>query len=157
MARELGPALAAGAFLLLVARPLATFITLAPFRFNVRENLYIAWMGLRGAVPIILALFPLMAGVEESFRLFQYTFVIVLLSLLVQTRNDLEAPAMALAPAVGTALAAVRSTRACRLARMSGSGATVFGLYDDCRAAAAAARHLRAVNPSWWIKPTRLR
>jgi 4-diphosphocytidyl-2-C-methyl-D-erythritol kinase len=80
-----------------------------------------------------------------------------LLSLLAQTRNDLEAPAMALAPAVGTALAAVRSTRACRLARMSGSGATVFGLYDDCRAAAAAARHLRAVNPSWWVKPTRLR
>ena len=80
-----------------------------------------------------------------------------LLSLLAQTRNDLEAPAMALAPAVGTALAAVRSTRACRLARMSGSGATVFGLYDDCRAAAAAAGHLRAVNPSWWVKPTRLR
>ena len=84
VARELGPALAAGAFLLLVARPLATFITLAPFRFNLRENLYIAWMGLRGAVPIILALFPLMAGVEESFRLFQYTFIVVLLSLLVQ-------------------------------------------------------------------------
>ena len=80
-----------------------------------------------------------------------------LLSLLVQTRNDLEAPAMALAPAVGTALAAVRSTRACRLARMSGSGATVFGLYDDCRAAAAAARHLWGANPSWWVKPTRLR
>ena len=80
-----------------------------------------------------------------------------LLSHLAQTRNDLEAPAMALAPAVGTALAAVGSTRACRLARMSGSGATVFGLYDDCRAAAAAARHLRAVNPSWWVKPTRLR
>jgi cell volume regulation protein A len=84
VARELGPALLAGAFLILVARPAATFLTLAPFRFNLRENLYIAWMGLRGAVPIILALFPLMAGVEESFRLFQYTFVIVLLSLLVQ-------------------------------------------------------------------------
>ncbi|MDF3011494.1 MAG: sodium/hydrogen exchanger, partial [Burkholderiales bacterium] len=84
VARELGPAILAGAFLILVARPAATFLTLAPFRFKLRENLYIAWMGLRGAVPIILALFPLMAGVEESFRLFQYTFVIVLLSLLVQ-------------------------------------------------------------------------
>jgi cell volume regulation protein A len=82
--REIGPALAAGAFLILVARPLATFVTLAPFRFNLRENLYIAWMGLRGAVPIILALFPLMAGVEQSFRLFEYTFIVVLLSLLVQ-------------------------------------------------------------------------
>ena len=84
VAREIGPALAAGAFLILVARPLATFVTLLPFRFNGRENLYIAWMGLRGAVPIILALFPLMAGVQQSFRLFEYTFVIVLLSLLVQ-------------------------------------------------------------------------
>ncbi|MGQ0544364.1 MAG: potassium/proton antiporter [Betaproteobacteria bacterium] len=84
VARELWPALAAGAFLILVARPAATFLTLAPFRFNWRENLYIAWMGLRGAVPIILALFPLMAGVEGSIRLFEYTFVIVLLSLLIQ-------------------------------------------------------------------------
>ena len=83
-ARELGPALAAGAFLMLVARPAATFVTLAPFRFNLRENLYIAWMGLRGAVPIILALFPLMAGLEGSIRLFEYTFVVVLLSLLIQ-------------------------------------------------------------------------
>ena len=84
VAREIGPALAAGAFLILVARPLATYLTLLPFRFNSRENLYIAWMGLRGAVPIILALFPLMAGVPQSFRVFEYTFVIVLLSLLVQ-------------------------------------------------------------------------
>ena len=70
-----------------MARPLATFVTLAPFRFNTRENLYIAWMGLRGAVPIILALFPVMAGVPQSFRVFEYTFVIVLLSLLVQAHG----------------------------------------------------------------------
>jgi 4-diphosphocytidyl-2-C-methyl-D-erythritol kinase len=78
-------------------------------------------------------------------------------SLLADTRNDLEAPAIALAPAIAEALSAVRKTPGCRLARMSGSGATVFGLYDDGRAAVAAARHLRAAHPPWWIKPTRLR
>jgi cell volume regulation protein A len=84
MLRDFAPALLAGSFLMLVARPLATFVTLAPFRFNLRENLYIAWLGLRGAVPIILALFPLMAGLPESFRVFHYTFAVVLLSLLIQ-------------------------------------------------------------------------
>jgi 4-diphosphocytidyl-2-C-methyl-D-erythritol kinase len=80
-----------------------------------------------------------------------------LLSLLTSSRNDLEGLAIGLAPAIAEALAAVRATPGCRLARMSGSGATVFGLYDDCRAAAAAARQLRAAHPRWWIKPTRLR
>jgi 4-diphosphocytidyl-2-C-methyl-D-erythritol kinase len=80
-----------------------------------------------------------------------------LMSLLAATRNDLEAPAIALEPAVAQALAAVRETPACRLARMSGSGATVFGLYDERRAAAVAARQLRVAHPRWWIKPTRLR
>jgi 4-diphosphocytidyl-2-C-methyl-D-erythritol kinase len=78
-------------------------------------------------------------------------------SLLAGARNDLEAPVVGLAPAVAEALASVRDTPGCWVARMSGSGATVFGLYDDCRAAAAAARHLRAARPRWWIKPTRLR
>jgi 4-diphosphocytidyl-2-C-methyl-D-erythritol kinase len=80
-----------------------------------------------------------------------------LLSLLARSRNDLEASAIGLAPAIAEALATVRATPGCRLARMSGSGGTVFGLYDDCRAAAAAARRLRAAHPQWWIKPTRLR
>jgi 4-diphosphocytidyl-2-C-methyl-D-erythritol kinase len=80
-----------------------------------------------------------------------------LLSLLTRSRNDLEASAIGLAPAIAEALAAVRAMPGCRLARMSGSGATVFGLYDDCRAAAAATRRLRAAHPRWWIKPTRLR
>lgn len=72
-------------------------------------------------------------------------------------RNDLEPAALALAPAIGTALDRVRATADCRLARMSGSGATVFGLYDDCRAAADAARTLQALAPAWWVKPTVLR
>lgn len=70
-------------------------------------------------------------------------------------RNDLEPPALALAPAIGTALARLRGSAGCRLARMSGSGATVFGLYDDCRAAGRAARAL--AEPGWWVRPTVLR
>ncbi|MCP8939269.1 4-(cytidine 5'-diphospho)-2-C-methyl-D-erythritol kinase [Alsobacter sp. SYSU M60028] len=71
--------------------------------------------------------------------------------------NDLEAPALRVAPAVGETLAALRATQGCRLARMSGSGATCFGLYDDCHAAARAARTLRTRHPGWWIAPTLLR
>lgn len=70
------------------------------------------------------------------------------------SRNDLEAPAIALAPVIAEALAELRGTDGCRLARMSGSGATVFALYDTCRASAAAARRLRAAHPGWWVKPT---
>lgn len=72
------------------------------------------------------------------------------------SRNDLEPPALALAPVIGLALERLRATTGCRLARMSGSGATVFGLYDSCRAAAAAAKAIRAAAPDWWVKPTML-
>jgi 4-diphosphocytidyl-2-C-methyl-D-erythritol kinase len=51
----------------------------------------------------------------------------------------------------------LRQTPDCRLARMSGSGATVFGLYDDCHAAAGAAKIVRAAHPDWWVRPTVLR
>lgn len=71
--------------------------------------------------------------------------------------NDLQEPAIALAPAIGDTLAALRDTDGCRLARMSGSGATCFGLYDDCHAAARAARVVRAARPFWWVKATVLR
>jgi 4-diphosphocytidyl-2-C-methyl-D-erythritol kinase len=73
------------------------------------------------------------------------------------TRNDLEAPALALQPIIGEVLARLRSTSGLRLARMSGSGATVFGLYDDCRAAVAAAKVIRRSASAWWVKPTILR
>ena len=66
--------------------------------------------------------------------------------------NDLEAPARTLVPAVGDVLDAVAATDRCRLARMSGSGATCFGLYEDVAAAAAAAEGLSAVRPEWWVR-----
>jgi 4-diphosphocytidyl-2-C-methyl-D-erythritol kinase len=70
--------------------------------------------------------------------------------------NDLEPPAFSLHPAIAQALAALRTLSGCRLARMSGSGASCFGLFDSSRAAAAAARALRAAHPHWWIRPTLL-
>jgi len=80
-----------------------------------------------------------------------------LLESLEAARNDLEAPALALQPVIGEALARLRRTDGIRLARMSGSGATVFGLYDDCRAAVAAAKVIRRSASAWWVKSTVLR
>ncbi|MBB3973504.1 4-(cytidine 5'-diphospho)-2-C-methyl-D-erythritol kinase [Hansschlegelia beijingensis] len=71
-------------------------------------------------------------------------------------RNDLEPPARALEPAVVRGVAALSAVDDCLLARMSGSGATVFGLFDDVRAARRAARTLRGALPGWWIRPTLL-
>lgn len=68
-----------------------------------------------------------------------------------ETRNDLEAPARRLAPVLAEVDAALKGTAGCLLARMSGSGATCFGLYASEGAAAAAARELRATRPGWWV------
>ena len=80
-----------------------------------------------------------------------------LVEFLAGQRNDLEHPAVKLAPAVARVLAALRAERGCCLARMSGSGATCFGLFNSPRAAAVAARNLSAVHPRWWVKATVIR
>jgi 4-diphosphocytidyl-2-C-methyl-D-erythritol kinase len=64
--------------------------------------------------------------------------------------NDLEAPASRLAPAILQVIEALHAQAGCRLARMSGSGATCFGVFDDAPAAARAARALRRTRPDWW-------
>ena len=68
-------------------------------------------------------------------------------------RNDLAHPAVMLEPAVAAMLAAIATTQGCLLARMSGSGATCFGLYADEETADNAADALRAAHPGWWISP----
>jgi 4-diphosphocytidyl-2-C-methyl-D-erythritol kinase len=73
---------------------------------------------------------------------------------LAMDRNDLEQPAIALEPVIADVLAALRQLQGCQVARMSGSGATCFGLFESARQATAAARSLRAEHPSWWIRAT---
>ena len=77
-------ALVIAAFLILVARPLAVWTSLKFFRYNPREVAYISWVGLRGAVPVTLAITPLMVGVPDALKLFDVAFAVVILSLLIQ-------------------------------------------------------------------------
>lgn len=71
-------------------------------------------------------------------------------------RNDLTPPALALAPEIGEVLAAMEDPEGCLIARMSGSGATCFGLFADHAAARAAAEAIAARRPGWWVRPARL-
>ena len=78
------PALGVGLALLLVSRPLSVLVATAPFRLPWREQAFLAWSGLRGAVPVVLATIPLTAGVPGGQRLFDVVFVLVVIFTLVQ-------------------------------------------------------------------------
>jgi potassium/hydrogen antiporter len=71
-------------FLIFVARPLSVFISLAPFKMKNRRRLYISWVGLRGAVPIVFATYPLIAGIEKAEMIFNIVFFISVTSVLIQ-------------------------------------------------------------------------
>lgn len=82
--RTLWPALGVSLVLMLVARPIAVWLCLKPLHFSGREITFISWVGLRGAVPIVLAVFPVMAGVEGGSIYFNVAFTVVLTSLVLQ-------------------------------------------------------------------------
>ncbi len=79
-----GAGLAIAAFLILVARPAAVWLCLAPYNVSVKEKAFVAWVGLRGAVSIFLAAIPTLAGVPEAEAYFNVAFFVVLVSLLLQ-------------------------------------------------------------------------
>lgn len=103
-------------FLSFVARPLVVLLCLAPFRFRPREVAYVGWVGLRGAVPIILATFPVVSGVPGAMKVFNIVFFVVVMSALLPgvtirwltRRLGLEAPETPVPPA----LLELNSTRA---------------------------------------------
>ena len=105
-----------------------------------RMDLPAGWRGTASAHPII-------AGGEAPDTIF---------SMLQRGRNDMEDAACVLAPVVSDVLAVLGAAPGCRLARMSGSGATCFGLFTDCKAAGRAKKAIRRVHPEWWVKTTML-
>ncbi|MBO5821524.1 MAG: potassium/proton antiporter [Lentisphaeria bacterium] len=78
------PGVVLGLFLMFIARPLAVFICLAMSHYTFREKLFISWVGIRGAAPVVLATFPLALGVEDAQVMFRLIFFIVILSVTIQ-------------------------------------------------------------------------
>ena len=80
----LAPAIALGLFLVFVARPLAVWLSLLPYQFTQQETGFVAWVGLRGAVSVLLAIMPVLGGLENGAVFFNVAFIIVMVSLLLQ-------------------------------------------------------------------------
>lgn len=84
VAFEVIPGVLIAFVLMFIARPIAVFLTLHFSKINIREKLMISWVGLRGAAPIVLATFPLLAGVPEAHRIFNIVFFVVIISVIFQ-------------------------------------------------------------------------
>jgi cell volume regulation protein A len=78
------PAIVVALVLIVVARPIATFACLLPFRFTWRESAFASWVGLRGAVPIYISFIPALADPTRDAKLFSSVFVVVVVSLVIQ-------------------------------------------------------------------------
>ncbi len=80
----LGLGIMTSLFLILVARPISVFISLLPFKMKFRRRAYISWVGLRGAVPIVFATYPLIAGIEKANMIFNIVFFVSVTSIIIQ-------------------------------------------------------------------------
>ena len=94
------------------------------------------------------------SSLSNQLPAFEVHSIETLLPALAESRNDLESSAIRLQPLIADVLAELRGLPACRVARMSGSGATCFGLFESSVSAATAARKFRRKHPSWWIRAT---
>jgi 4-diphosphocytidyl-2-C-methyl-D-erythritol kinase len=95
---------------------------------------------------------PAIDAAQPDASLPHFTSLDDLLAWAREEPNDLEAPATAILPEISTVLSSIAATKECRLARMSGSGATCFGIYGSIGQAEAAARALSVARPGWWVK-----
>lgn len=137
-----GQGLAIAFCLIFVARPVAVFLSLATSELNVREKLLISWVGLRGAVPIVLATFPLMAGIEGAQTLFTVVFFVVFASVMLQGTTI---PLVARWLGVDIPSIADRSQSVARLASRGESALVTVELAEGARATG-----LRVVElPDW--------
>jgi cell volume regulation protein A len=84
LSRAVVPAMVVGLVLILLARPLSVLVSVTPFRFGWRDQAFLSWAGLRGAVPVVLATIPLSAGLPGAQTLFNVVFVLVLVFTAVQ-------------------------------------------------------------------------
>ena len=99
---------------------------------------------------------PAVVGSRDADQPAGFTDPAGLVAAIASGRNDLEAPAMRLQPVIGDVLAAIGETQQCRVARMSGSGPTCFGVYPTSAAAQSAAAQLLRRQPHWWVVATEL-
>ena len=101
-----------------------------------------------------LAAPPLVPGAKQDDPIVADADLSEVVAAVAARRNDLEAPAISLQPVIADVLSALRAFPACCLARMSGSGATCFGLFNSAPDAEAAAHNLKTQQPGWWVQAT---
>ena len=119
-------------------------------------HLVLANPGVAVATPLVFGALASTAGAPLPALIPDFADGEALAHWLCAQRNDLQPAALRLAPAIGEVLAALAAAPGCRFARMSGSGATCFGLFPDRETAAQAARRLAAKRPRWWVVPAGL-